>query len=663
MVLGFEVNEHNIIYVPDSLPADMGVCIVRYLDCTGVPYQGYYGRPIAIMESPLDPIPPISVSDSIYGGVIGGQRDGRLELFGYPGEYEVPIMFRLNYRRYWHYDQPLIVHPYIDTLSVFLVASCTTYVDAVLPWSPKVLVEDCYFPGETSYYDGYGMRGKLRIVDSTIADSSYHILTHSNSSRFLCENSGSNYTSYDNTISLYSGYNSIDLILPHLHSIRLDSVLIENGDETLITIQIPENATLPSQESLESLLEYPDEWVNPHAQVSTMATIRIRPENEKSGNLVNMYFYQDEARFWRFISVFRNGVYTLDSNDHSNWYPISYYVSDVLGVDKYGSRILLNVVNRESVVPYLMSINIDEIPPQIYSYTDIGLVRFGYPRYPSFSLSPELKALPNGVSAFLGYGGIRLFNADYSGTVWEVDSLPDYAYGLNREVVFSEQADCCLITNRHTSVSSPVIIVDSEGEIQELSELSEGYFTLVYASSNFDTLMYRSNEGSLHLGIRNFDSCYSDSILFDGGITSCRFASNLDRLIVKRDDTISLYNSTNISSDSAILEFPVECDGWSVTNYTLLANGILVLELLNESHEHRIIALSVSTKEILWLSPVRSDFTNALHLLRIIGNSCYGSFYAWNDGVIRLMEFSELENRETKTQPLNAAELPRSNQE
>ncbi len=646
MVLGFEANEYNINVVPDSLPAGMGVCIVRYLDCVGVPYQGRYGRPHSFMGSPLDPVPPISVSDSIYGGCIEIHGHGRLELFGYPGEYEVPIMFRQTYRRYWHYDHPYLMCPFIDTISVSVTANCTTLVDVPLPWSPKVLTEDWYIPGETSYSHGNGLRGKLRVVSMSGADINVEVRAYSNSTSWQrWTRTNSNHTMYGNSLSLEQGYHSVDLIIPYLHSIRIDSVFVRHGVETILSFDVPEKAPIMEQQTLESLLEYPDEWVNPLAQVRAVAAIRMRPENEKSGNLVSMYFYQNEAESWRFISVFRNGVYLLNSNGQSDWCPISHYVSNVYGTDESGSRMLLNVVNQETAIPYLMSIILDDTSSQIYSYTDIGLGRLGYPRSPSISLVSELRALANGENAFLGYHGIRLLNADFSGTVWEVDSLPDYAYRLNREVVFSEQADYCLIANRHTSVSSPVIIVDSEGEVQELSELSEGNFTLVYASSNFDTLMYRSNEGSLHLGIRNSDSCYSDSILFDGGITSCRFASNLDRLIVKRDDTISLYSSTDLSSDSAILEFPVECDGWSVTNYTLLANGILVLELLNESHEHRIIALSADTKEILWLSPVRSNFTNALHLLSNIGNSSYGCFYAWNDGVIRLMEFSELENQ------------------
>lgn len=658
MVLGFEANEYNINSVPDSLPAGMGVCIVRYLDCTGVPYQGYYGRPHSFMGSPLDPIPPISVSDSIYGGCIEIRGQGRLELFGYPGEYEVPIMFRQTYRRYWHYEHPYLVCPFIDTISVSVTANCTTLVDVPLPWSPKVLTEDWYIPGETSYSHGNGLRGKLRVVSMSGADINVQVRTYSNYTSWQrWTRTNSNHTMYGNSLSLEQGYHSVDLIIPYLHSIRIDSVFVRHGAETILSFDIPEKAPIMVQETLESLLEYPDEWVNPLAQVSTVATIRMRPENEKSGNLVSMYFYQNEAESWRFISVFRNGVYLLNSNGQSDWCPISHYVSNVYGTDESGSRILLNVVNQETAIPYLMSIKFDDTSSQIYSYTDIGLGRLGYPRYPSISLISELRALANGENAFLGYNGIRLLNADFSGTVWEVDSLPDYAYWLNREVVFSEQADCCLIINRHTSVSSPVILVDSEGEIQEHFELSEGHFNLVYASSNLDTLMYLSNEGSLHLGIRCIDSSYSDTTLFNRGITYCRFASNRDRLIVMRDDTVSVFSFKDLDLDSAILEFPMQCNGWSVTDFTLLSNDVLVVEMTNESREHRSIALSANTNETLWLSPIRSGYSDSLHLLRLLDKSSSGLLYPWNDGLIRLLELSDIEIQRNFSQPLNAAEL------
>ena len=663
VILGFEVTEGTINIIPDSIPSYMGVCVVRYLDRTGTPYRGYFGRPHSTMGTSYDPISPISVSDSIYGGVMaGGIIRDRAMLFGYPGKYEVPFMFRLNYRNYWHYEHPYIVYPFVDTLTVSITANCTTYVDAALPWSPKVLIEDWYVTGETIPAVFRGIRGKVSVVGDTQTEDSIYILTYSNSFLFNVMKHNSNYTSYENSISLTEGYHDIEVVSPHLHSIRIDSVEVQGGEETLLTIVLPEKEEVPSDSTIETLLEYPDEWVSHSWSVSTIATLRTRPDEEKSGNLIGLYFCIDpESKRWRLVSVFRNGVFVQESAALPEWYPSIFYVSDVLSISDSGEKLLLNIVNYETVKPSLLSMLTATGSTQLLEYENLSLGRFGYPSYREFSVEPQLRILSNGSYAFIDRDFVRIYSEDSLDIVWEVDSLPDYACGLNRVVQFSKDATKFVIANRHTRLNAPLVIIDLQGVIQEIPELSGGRVELLNVSNNLDTLIYRNqDDGSLYHATRSDSSSgYSKSSPFLENTLFARAMDNATRFIIGTTTAIEIYNSPWDNDGSLITQFPATFGNWKITGISLLDEEVVVFNLCNNINQYRHIALSMlNNEEAIWISPIRSSYTNSIHPLRILSNDISLDYFVWNDGLIRLMKFERDSIQNINLQQLNSAELP-----
>lgn len=636
--------------VPDTLPDGMGVCVVKYSDWSGKPYS-HFGRAMFWHRAP---IPPICESDSIYAGELGSSHGnpGEAWLYGYPGNYMVLFMFPWNFTDYWASDSPALVatgRALVDTLELTILEGCTTYVDAIMPWSPKELNLGVFGPWSVMSLDRYGkiritvedLSGEYPIVLAARDPSDYEVLSWSTE------------ISNDNSMSLLQGYYTIEVIIPNRGSIVFDSVYIERDEVLELDIAIPDSYAGMTGDGIEQLINYPDEWLHTDWKSSSAVTLSPYDEEYKCQELLNFFIrpWKEPTQCWNLISVFRNGVLLQNQDDPTRWYPLDeHYVGGIRGVSTYGRVIGLNVVRRTDATPELAMIDQYEEVISIVPYSQMGFENMGYPSCGAIMLHGSFEILDDGRCIYIGRDYIRCFEANLEDVSWEVRDIPEHLSTLGRTVMFAQDYESFIITSRHTGADRPAMMFDSQGQMTELRSVSYGsrYVYPRYASADLDTFIFRASLSDAIVLVSDIESGHDhqqcQELISTVGMTSDYVSDNGNRIVLGDEDSIWVYSvCSDIDSSNEILSLPRSINRWYLVEpWVCIDSKIFITGARSDSHV-RYIAFLEDTCSPIWMSPIRlgKDFYYGHQLEQTQTMESTGLF-TWYDGLIHIMNFRNM---------------------
>lgn len=629
----------DLVLVPDSLPEGMGVCVVRYSGWSGQPYSDF-GR--AHPWVVLAPIPPISETDSIYGGVYQFQQGdpGDAWMYGYPGEYRVPFMFPLKYvpELPRTESETLSIFALVDTLDICIMPGCTTYVNASMPWRPKSLLVTNPIQG-TFPLD---RNGKVRVLLNNATDSTSIFLSKVNAyqSMYFWE-------STNNHISLPEGIHRLEIMHPNNGSILVDSVIVTEDSVTVLAFDFPFEVIPPANLHLESLMSYPDEWINPGWDRIHIAEISPFDDECKNSDLLGYYARVDEneENEWNLISIYNRHIIVYSNIGLTNRISFpEHFISNTHTISANGRIVLLNAISMDNLVPEIAIVDLQRNSVNFSPYSNIRWSTvYGQAVNLRRGGNNGLIAMNDGSCIMPRYNRITCYTKYFSEVLWEIDSLQSTKYYLDMLHAYSESRREMIITKSGYRIDDPIIELEFHGRVHDSFSLP---FSLLSLSDNLDSLIFRHYEtDSIYLASRpEFSHTLSEIIpICEVRNNSDLVLLNNDRILIGDGDSYRIYpyGQDTINVDS--YELPIPNNEWYYDRFIHLDDGLIVVRA-SKGILIRHLAFSEYDLEPIWLSPIRVRkgllHNNQDQITEEMGKA---GFFSWYDGFIHIVEFRKNE--------------------